>query len=249
MRATALRLSRSFVFVCSLGAAASPGACGDDASGGPAQSSLSNGDAATADAPQPHMPGQDAGACAVAPDCQDLVTSFFEYPACCSPHVMCGYEITYDDEFLEVYPQARDVLINLAADDPEGKCVPESFVFPERPGTYDHRVELDGSEEGDILIAEQCESRGLLVFTLPGCCMPNDQCGISTDEVAGTLEVLLDGAAAPFTKPECVSADELNAQLLETSLSAFARIPATSGAACDRAALAQTIPRYRQPGR
>lgn len=204
-------------------------------------------DAATTDAAT--APSQDAGMCTTPADCQDLITSYFEYPACCSPHEPCGYEITYDDAFFEVYPQARDVLFDLASDDPEGKCIPESYVFPERPGTYDHRVELEGPEEDDILVAADCESRGFWVFTLPGCCMPNDTCGVSTDEVAPTFEVLLDGEPAPFSKPECLSADELNAQLEDSSLAAFARIPATSGAPCDRAALAEAVPRYRQPGR
>jgi hypothetical protein len=176
--------------------------------------------------------------------CKDLITSFFQYPACCSPHVTCGYEINFDDAFFEVYPQARDVLFGLASDDPEGKCVPEKYVFPEKPGTYDHRIELEGPEENDILVAGECESRGFWVFTLPGCCMPDNRCGISTDEVAPTFELLLEGESAPYAKPECVTADELNTQFNASSLDEFARIPATSGASCDHQALAQKIPRY-----
>lgn len=192
-------------------------------------------------------PAADGGnVCMMTDDCKDLNTSFFQYPACCSPHVTCGYQITYDDAFFEVYPQARDVLFTLASDDPEGKCVPDSYVFPKRPGTYDHRVELeDTPEEDDVLVAAQCESRGFWVFTLPGCCMRDNRCGISTDEVAGTFEVLLEGESAPFSKPECVTADELNMQLRMSSLDAFARIPATSGDACDYAALAAAQPRFR----
>lgn len=190
--------------------------------------------------------GDAAMACMKDEGCKDLNTSYFQYPACCSPNVSCGYQITYDDAFFEVYPQARDVLFTLASDDPEGKCVPESYVFPERPGTYDHRVEIEGTPESDdVLVAAQCESRGFWVFALPGCCMPDNRCGISTDEVAPTFEVLLDGASAPFSKPECVTADELNAQLKASSLDAFARIPATSGGACDFAALAEALPRFR----
>jgi hypothetical protein len=185
------------------------------------------------------------GMCTMPAECQDLNTPFFQYPACCSPNVACGYEITYDDAFFEVYPQARDVIFDLASDDPEGKCVPDSYAFPVRPGTYDHRVELEGPEENDILVAEQCESRGVWVFTLPGCCRPDNTCAISTDEIAPTFEVLLEGEAAPFTKPSCLTADELNEQLRASSLSAFARIPATGGAACDYAALAAAQPRYR----
>jgi hypothetical protein len=79
--------------------------------------------------------------------------------------------------------------------------------------------------------------------------MPNNQCGISTDEIAGTFEVLLEGESAPFSKPECLSAQDLNAQLASSKLSAFARIPATEGSACDHAALAEALPRFRQPSR
>lgn len=186
-----------------------------------------------------------AAACRKADDCKDLNTSYFQYPACCSPNVACGYQISYDDAFFEVYPQARDVLFDLASDDPEGKCVPDRYVFPEKPGTYDHRVEVEGPIEDDVLVAKECESRGFWVFTMPGCCMPDNRCGISTDEVAPTFEVLLDGATAPFAKPECVTADELNAQLKASPLAAFARIPATSGAPCDFAALSEALPRWR----
>jgi hypothetical protein len=186
------------------------------------------------------------GMCVKEEACQDLITSFFQYPACCSPNVSCGYEVTFEDAFFEVYPQARDLLFNLASDDPEGKCVPSHYIFPELPGTYDHRVEVEGPEEGDILVAAQCESRGFWVFTMPGCCMPDNRCGISTDEIAPTLELLLEGETAPFAKPECVTADELNTQFKATSLDEFARIPPTSGAACDHQALAEAQPRYKR---
>jgi len=184
--------------------------------------------------------------CLIAEGCENLATGFFQYPACCSPNVSCGYEVTFDEAFLDVYPQARDLLLNVASDDPEGKCVPESVVFPVRPGTYDHRVQVEGPEESDILVAAQCESRGILVFTLPGCCMPDDRCGISTDEVALQLGLLLEGEEAPFSAPECVTADELNTQLKASSLSEFGRIPATAGAPCDHSALAEALPRFRR---
>ena len=184
--------------------------------------------------------------CAVADGCDDISTSFFQYPACCSPNVSCGYEVTFDEAFLQVYPQARDLLLDVANDDPEGKCVPESVVFPMRPGTYDHRVEVEGPPEDDILVAAQCESRGILVFTMPGCCMPDNRCGISTDEIAPQLGLLLEGEDAPFAAPECVTADELNMQFQASSLNEFGRIPATSGAPCDYQALAASQPRYQR---
>lgn len=232
-----------------LGLAPSLLCCGGDSEAGRA---LDPGDASAARqaADGGSSSAGDASAepsCSKRADCVDLDTSYFNYPACCSPHTPCGYQINYDDAFFEVYPQVRDILFNLASDDPEGKCVPEEYVFPKREGTYDHRVEQDGPEADDVLVAQQCESRGFWVYTLPGCCMPDDSCGISTDEIAGTFEVLLDGESAPFSKPECLSADDLNAQLRDSKLAAFARFPATSAAACDYAALAQANPRFRHP--
>ena len=151
-------------------------------------------------------PAADAGgACVRPPGCQDLDTAFFKYPACCTAKYACGYELSFEDDFLTVYPQARDYLVQLTLDDPNGKCAPESALFPVRPGTYDHRVELPGEPDDDILVAAQCESRGFSVFTLPGCCMRDGHCGISTDEIAPTFEVLLEGASAPFS-PSCAMA-------------------------------------------
>jgi hypothetical protein len=74
--------------------------------------------------------------------------------------------------------------------------------------------------------------------------MPDNRCGISTDEIAPILELLLQGESAPFAKPECITADELNMQFKSSSLDAFARVPPTSGAACDHQALAEAKPRY-----
>lgn len=89
-----------------------------------------------------------------------------------------------------MYPQVVELQKQLTKDDPNGKCVPESFVFPVKEGTYDHRVETEGAPEKDVIVAAQCESRGFSVFAMPGCCMPNNhQCGISTDEVMFTFQV------------------------------------------------------------
>ena len=185
------------------------------------------------------------GTCVRSPDCLDIMTSFFSFPGCCTQKYACGYEVSFAPEFLAVYPMARDLLVELTADDPNGKCANQTFVFPVKPGTYDHRVELPGPPENDILIDAKCESRGITVFSLPGCCMPDNRCGISTDEMAPQFQVLLEGETAPFTEPECVTADVLNQQIKATKLSAFARIPATTGAACDYAGLAARIPRYK----
>lgn len=177
--------------------------------------------------PQPSAAGTVALTCARSAGCEDLRTAFFDYRACCTTKYACGYELSYGDDFVMVYPQIRDVLAALTIDDPEHKCVPEAATFASRPGTYDHRVELGDEPEQDILVAAQCESRAFTVFALPGCCMPDERCGISTDEIAGTFEVLLEGQPAPFAAPECVSAQELNALLRASKLSAFARFPPT----------------------
>mgnify|MGYP003429116241 CR=1 FL=1 len=232
------------------GLCASLAACAQKTADMPATAAVSGaGQPAVVAAAGSGAAGSGAGACTIAPDCVDINTSFFQYPACCTKKYACGYEVAFTEEFLSVYPQARDLLARVAADDPNGKCAPDSFIFPIKPGTYDHRVELPGEPDADILVDAQCESRAVTVFSLPGCCMRDNRCGISTDEIAPTFQVLLEGEPAPFAEPECLTADALNEQLKATKLAAFGRIPPTSGAACDHAALAQKIPRYRQPGR
>ena len=58
---------------------------------------------------------------------------------------------------------------------------------------------------------------------------------LSTDESAPTLESFVTGMDAPFSRPECVPAEELNQQFRDAGLPAFART--TASGSCDHAAL------------
>jgi hypothetical protein len=130
---------------------------------------------------------------------------------------------------------AKDFYAMQTKDDPSGRCAPESFYFGKRPGLWKHRVELDNG--GYILITPDCDSYTLAAFILPGCCLPDNTCGLSTDESYTTLSVLGQG---PFTQKECVPAETLNQQLRDANLSAFARTKASG--TCNHAALAAELP-------
>lgn len=219
---------------------------------GSACSDESNPPAATVWAPVTEAPDamvadpapSPAQTCTLPDYCQDLDTLFFVWPACCTAATPCGYALDVPEEFFDVYPQARDLQAELTVDDPEGRCVPDHFVFSVSDGQYKHRVEED---DGDfVLITPDCESRTMMVHTLPGCCMPNNECGVSTDETWHTLGAFVPGESYPFTEMECVAVSELNRQLKESPLAAFARIPETTTRPCDYAALEAELPPFTQ---
>jgi hypothetical protein len=186
--------------------------------------------------------------------CPDLDIGMMPQPSCCTPTEPCGYELAELDEETKMwFPDAEGFLAELTRGDPNGRCVPESFFFGVRPGLWEHRVEVNGGgvdgggvdggvdRGADILIVPECDSYTLLAYILPGCCLPDDTCGLSTDESWPTLEYLAMGTF-PFTSPECVSAAELNQQFRDSvTLQTFARIPDTTGT-CDYAARAAELP-------
>jgi hypothetical protein len=132
------------------------------------------------------------------------------------------------------FPDAQPRFDELVAGDPNHSCAPDSVFYGPEPGLYEHRVEVEGGD--DILITPDCESFTVLAFILPGCCLPDDTCGLSTDESWPTLQYLAGGVDAPFTHPECVPAEVLNQQFLDSEvLAVFARTTASGG--CDYSAL------------
>jgi hypothetical protein len=101
-----------------------------------------------------------------------------------------------------------------------------------------HRVEVEGGD--DILITPDCESFTVFAFILPGCCLPDDRCGLSTDESSPTLGALAGDPQAPFARPECVPAEVLNQQFRDSQvLLPLARTVAAGK--CDHAALADEL--------
>jgi len=221
-----------------LALALSPIACGDDASL-PAPS-RTVAPPTTVDAGP--LPEDGEGACTVAPSCADVSVKEIVYNACCTTVSSCGYLLTEPTaEFLMLFPQITDFYAMVAKDDPNHRCAPESWFFGPRPGLYEHRVEPD--EGGDILITPTCDSFTVGAFILPGCCLPDSTCGLSTDESWPTLEYLSDSSGLPFERPQCVTADELNAQFLDSgALAAFARTRANG--TCNYAELDAMLPAW-----
>jgi hypothetical protein len=138
---------------------------------------------------------------------------------CCIEGNECGYEITRPDWLREQAEMA-------AADGGPATCNPASMIFGTSEGQPEQRIPVAGGT--DQLITPDCESRNLLVYTLPGCCMPNNKCGISTSETADTFALMV-VIPAPFTSVECVSVEELNAQFRASSLVGFGQIPPSNG--------------------
>jgi hypothetical protein len=194
----------------------------------------------TAIQPAGAQPPAAPGPCVLPSDCVDINTLFFASKACCTPTTTCGYELPeLDSETLMHFPDAKEFIAKQTAGDPNGRCAPASFFLGPRPGLYKHRVEPENGQ--DILITPDCGSFTVLAFILPGCCLPDNTCGLSTDESYSTLEVLA-GAPAPFTSPECVSAPTLNQQFRDSmTLAPFARTIASG--ACNYAALAAELPK------
>jgi hypothetical protein len=188
--------------------------------------------------------GSPPSACTLPPDCRDYKTPFASGSACCSATTPCGYTLSPVDEETKMYfPDLEPFLEQITMGDPN-RCAPEWYTFGSRPGLYDHRVEVEPEIGEDILVAESCESFTVLAFILPGCCMPDNRCGLSTDESWPTFESFVEGKPAPFTKPECVSATELNQQFRDSgTLADFARLK-ESGMSCDYAALAEKFPPF-----
>jgi hypothetical protein len=205
-------------------------ACGDDEADVPQHQ-----DAASA-ATQPDGSAADAAfSCTPPGDCPDVEVASMSLTACCSPVTDCGYEVAeLDDMILTDFPMAADFRDMLVEGDPLGKCAPEWWFFGTRPGLEADRIEVEDGD--DILITPDCESYTVLAFILPGCCLPDNSCGLSTDQSWPTLEYLAEYMEAPFTRPECVSADVLNQQFRDSVvLEGFARTTATGS--CDYAAL------------
>jgi hypothetical protein len=210
--------------------------CGDSAASATDGATTAPNDAGAV----PDGSSGDAGfACTLPSDCRDFTIAGMSSAACCSPATACGYELPpLDPETLMFFPQAADFYVEVTGGYPDGRCAPESYFFGPRPGLDKERVvAADGS---DILVTPTCASFTVLAFILPGCCLPDDSCGLSTHQSAPTLAGLAPDAGAPFAEPECVSAQALNQQFRDSiTLEPFART--TASGSCDHAALAAEL--------
>jgi hypothetical protein len=213
-------------------------ACGDDGS----QSMPSSRTVTPSAFDAGPLPADGEGECTIAPDCADVSVKEIVQKACCTQVFSCGYLLTEPSaETLMLFPQITDVYNMVAKDDPNRRCAAESFFYGTRPGLYEHRVEPDSGD--DILITPSCDSFTLAAFILPGCCLPDNTCGLSTDESWPTLEYLSDSSGFPFERPQCVTAETLNAQFRDSgTLAAFART--RSGGTCNYAELDAQLPKW-----
>ena len=179
------------------------------------------------------------GGCTIASHCLDIDVEPLTSRACCTPAYSCGYILPeLDPETLMFFPQAKDFRAMLTKDDPNGRCAPESFFFGPQAGLDEERWEEEGSP--DILIAPGCSSYHIAAFTLMGCCLPDNTCGLSTHANRDTFGVLANDQTAPFAQPECVTADVLNQQFRDWDLRALART--TSSGTCNYAEIAARQP-------
>lgn len=121
------------------------------------------------------------------------------------------------------FPDAKDFAAMVAHGDPNGRCAPDTFLFGSHEGLDEERWEEPGS--ADILIAPGCSSYHLAAFSVMGCCLPDNRCGLSTHANYDTFAVLAPNA--PFGMPECVAAEVLNEQFRAAGLRAFARTTST----------------------
>jgi hypothetical protein len=184
------------------------------------------GDAASGAAGMPWTGGFGGGLpfCVHPPDCVSVITSTVGMATCCPNNgESCGYSVLYPGEL------------------DDGTCRPNSAVFLRLPGQAEERVESE-TEGGapDQLITPECETRSLLAFTLPGCCMPDNRCGVSTYHIADIL-LFLGGVPAPFTRVQCTSVEALNLEFRLTPLAGLGQIPPSDGA-CDYEALDAKLP-------
>lgn len=159
--------------------------------------------------------------CIHPPSCVPVLTATVGMETCCPNNgEPCGYSV--------LYPENLD----------DGTCRPNSAVFLELPGQDEQRISTEGAP--DQLITPDCGTRGLLSFPLPGCCMQDNRCGVSTYQIADIL-LLLGGIPAPFTRVECVRVETLNAQFRVTPLAGMGQLP-PSNDTCDYADLDARLP-------
>jgi hypothetical protein len=216
---------------------AAPESVADGSAPATVDAAASDGGSAARDAGRDMLPPRGMpGRCTLPSSCRTVTTLIFDLRACCLSENVCGYDLVRP-------PELREAFFGPLADGSpiaEGTCVPADRVFRAAPGESEERVAVEGSP--DILVTPGCDSRILGGFSLPGCCMTNNQCGVSTHHTADTLGVLVVGLSPPgFTKVQCMPVDTLNMQLRQTNLAGFGQLP-LSNQRCDFQALDAMLP-------
>jgi len=172
--------------------------------------------------------------CTVAPDCLSVRTAVLSLAPCCSEATSCGF--AYESSIV-VDRATFSASLGLA---PGESCVPETTIFHTAPTGESQRVPL--GDGGQVLVSTDCPTSFVTSIPFRGCCLPNNECALTTYPAQAELKVLVDGADLPFTRIECVKADELNAQIKASQLAGYGRVLSTTGS-CNYAELDRTLPR------
>jgi hypothetical protein len=171
-------------------------------------------------------------ACELASDCLAVRTFAVDLDPCCGDKSSCGFK--HAGGVLS----ASDFYATLHLD--VGACVPETKLFFSGMTGQSERILV--GDAGQLLVSDECPTAFITSMPFRGCCLPSNECAVTTHAIRGELGVLAGDASVPFAQSECLKPEELNAQLKASSLAGFARLPKTT-ARCDYAALDNTLPR------
>lgn len=172
--------------------------------------------------------------CDVPADCLGVTTTPLSLSPCCSETVRCG--LAYASSV--VLDRASFYMsLGLPANE---TCIPDSTLFHTGATADNKRVPTD--DGGQVLQASDCPTSFVTSLPFRGCCLPNNECAITTYPATAEIKALLNGVDYPFTRVECVKAEELNAQLRASPLAGYARVLSTTGT-CNYAELDRTLPR------
>ena len=205
-------------------AAGQSGAGGQAADGGMGGSESTFGSGGTQGI-QPGKRGQ-PGRCRLPSSCQNIDSWIFTLTACCLEGNECGYELTNPPELRDLIAQMGQAGESGGGFNALAACVPATEIFRREPGEEEKRIPNPGGM--DQLITPDCESRALLAFPLPGCCLPSNRCGVSTYQIRSVLQTVAI-FPAPFTEIECVTVEELNAQFRQSLFAGAAQLPPSDG--------------------
>lgn len=171
--------------------------------------------------------------CDVPTDCLGVTTTPLSLTPCCSATVRCG--LAY----------ASSIVLDRASfyqslGLPAGEtCIPDSTLFHTGATADNKRVPTE--DGGQVLQASDCPTSFVTSLPFRGCCLPTNECAITTYPANNEIKAVLNGADYPFTRVECLKADELNAQLRASPLAGYARVLSTTGS-CNYAELDRTLP-------
>lgn len=174
----------------------------------------------------------DVSVCAIPADCLAVRSAVFTLEPCCDRTIGCGYDYATDAGLPR---EALYVPLGIPLD---ARCFAAEKLFHSGPTSESQRVAL--ADGGQVLVSATCPTAFITSFSFSGCCLPSNQCALSTYPIQAELGVLAGGPDWPFSKIECVTSDELNAQLRSSPLAGFGKLPETSGS-CDYAELDRTL--------